>query len=213
MLLKYLWSVFNTFLVKLQKRADPKWDLILICIITSVCYLLVHSYLPRIIAASFCRGLTSSHTATAGTAFKWAEVWKWRPWCFTAGKDCGNDRNLQGNSGGPGLADLVEWPKSLTKTALPVLWQLMVCALFTLRPVCLHIWRHSDRFTGRKQKRLLKTLTQRSTIFLSSALPHLLCLANILLPVTLLYYSRRPCVLSMSSLPQVLSLATIYRCK
>lgn len=189
---------FQYIFGEITKCADPKWDLIFICIITSVCYLLIHSYLPRRIAASFCRGLSSSHTAAAGTAFKWAEVWKWFPWCFTAGKGCGDDRNLQGNSGGAGLADLAKWPKSLTQTALPVLWQLTVCALFTLRPDCLHIWRHSDRFTGRMQKRLLTTLTQRSTIFLSAALPHLLWLANMLPPVTLLYYSRRPCVCSVN---------------
>lgn len=144
-------------------------------IIICVYYLFIYSYLPSIIAASFCRGLSTSHTAAAGRPFKWAEVWKWCTWCFRAGTDCRDElvfRKLQGNSGGPVPASLGKWPVSLTQTALTVLWQLTV--LFTLCPACLHSWRHRNRFTGRKQKRLfLKTLTQTSTILLSSALPYL----------------------------------------
>lgn len=134
---------------------------------------MIYSYLPSIIAASFCRGLSTSHAAAAGRAFKWAEVWKWCPRCFRAGVDCRDE--LQSNSGAPVLADLAKWPKSLTKKALTGLWQLTVCTLFTLCPACLHTWRHRDRFTGRKQKRLFfKTLTQRRTILLSLPLPYLL---------------------------------------
>lgn len=143
------------------------------------CLLFIYSYLPSIIAASFCRGLSTSHTAAAGRPFKCAEVWKLCPRCFRAGADCRDElvfRKLQGNSGGPFLADMAKWPKSLTKGALTVLWQLTVCTLFTLYPACMYTWRHRERFTGRKQKRLFfKTLTQRGTILLSSALPYLLC--------------------------------------
>lgn len=82
------------------------------------------SYLPSIIAASFCRGLSTSHTAEAGRALEGAEVWKWCPRCFRAGAGCTQEpvfTKLQGNSGGPVLADLAKWPKSLAKTALTVL--------------------------------------------------------------------------------------------
>lgn len=236
MLLLYLWFIFNAFLLHFTMCADPNWKLFLV---NHYFWLLfIYSYLPRIIAESFCRGLSSSHTAAAGRPFRWAEVWKWRPRCFRTGcRDGEVFTKLQGDSGGPVPAALTtRWRKSLARTVFTVLWQLTwgrsVYTLFTRCPACLQARRHGDRFTGSKQKRLsFKTLAHRNTILFASAFPYVLWLANMLLSLTMTatfiacYQSRlkffildgysiftpsyksRPCLqLSMSSLPQALTL-------
>lgn len=161
MLFIHLWSVFITWLL---------------CFIMLM--LLVYSYLPSITAASFCRGLSTIHTAAAGRPFKCAEVWKWCPQCFRTGAVCRDEgvfTKLRGNNGGaPALADLTIWRKSLTASDF-VLWQLTwkraMLTSFAGCPVCVQTWGRRDRFIGRKRKRpCFKTLMQRNAILLSPGL-------------------------------------------
>lgn len=46
------------------------------------------SYLPSITAASFCRGLSTSHTTGAGNALTGADVWMWCPHCVRRQERC-----------------------------------------------------------------------------------------------------------------------------
>lgn len=162
MLLLYWWFIFNPFLL-----ADPNWKWFFfkpVLVSDYFWWLFISSYLPRIIAESFCRGLSSSHTAAAGRASRRAEVWRWC--CSRAG---GVFTKLQAPTTG--------WRKALAKTVFTAPWQLpwgrSVDTLVAECPACLQPRRHRDRFTGSEQKRLrFKTLTQRNTILFASAFPH-----------------------------------------
>lgn len=163
------------YVLRFNMRTDPNcnWSVWGIWrILIYVACLFVYSYLPSITAASFCRGLSTIHTAAAGRPFKCAEVWKWCPQCFRTGAVCRDEgvfTKLQGNNGGAPI-----WRKSLTTSDF-VLWQLTwkraVLTLFTGFPVCVQTWGHRDRFLGRKRRRpCFKTLMQRNAILLSPGL-------------------------------------------
>ncbi len=128
------------------------------------------SYLPSIIAMSFCRGLSTSHMRGAGRALTEAEVWNWCPhWVRRTRPEC-RDEELwaliwkytvrplpQSNSGAP--AECV------------VLWQLVwedtLWCFFraSLASACLQVWQCRVSCAGSEQKRLfLNRLTQSNDI-------------------------------------------------
>lgn len=146
----------------------------------------LQSYLPRMTAVSFCRGLTTSHTTATGRAFTGAEVWKWCPRCFLTGADSGAEGGcrlickrsvlpplLQSNSGSRDVIPRRPRQGRVTTAEFVVLWQLIwrkaVCVFFTSCPVCLQPWKLRVR-----RRIFLKGWTQREDIAESSTLPDLL---------------------------------------
>lgn len=132
------------------------------------------SYLPSIIAKSFCRGLSTSQMRGAGRALTGAEVWKC-PHCVRTGPGrCRGEVTLgliwkhsvlplaQSKRGDP------VW-LALRRAEFVVLWQLISedteWSFFRGSPTRLHIRRFRGRYRGREQKRLfLNRPTQSKTI-------------------------------------------------
>lgn len=158
-------NYFNTFTCIVSVR-------LLICLIF---YLL--SYLPSIIAMSFCRGLSTIHRRGAGRALRGAEVWRWSRHCFRTGPGC-RDKVVLGFTWiwkHTGFA----WPQKNTGAAAGaglkwtewvVLWQLVWedphWVLVWAGPACGRTCTFRVRCTNRAHVRLRKRVTLSKTIVL-----------------------------------------------